>query len=138
MLGTKGNYAADVVVSMHRDGQANGMVSYLDGWMRFGRGKLSGSGYQLFSDRKTASNQPFDFMKRDNVDWDLDEQGRLHIHYKPWNFDTTWDMSCVGNMMFKYIPGTGVVTLTVGQAMARTRPRPPFQPGAPSSCTLPS
>ncbi len=74
-------------------------------------GGFTGRANQLFSDRRAIS-QPFNINAADQLDLRLSASGVLSIHYKPWNFDTTWDLSCSGSMLTKYVPGVGVVTLT--------------------------
>ncbi len=74
-------------------------------------GSFVGHANQLFSDRRAIS-QPFNINAADQLDLRLSASGVLSIHYKPWNFDTTWDLSCTGSMLTKYLPGFGVVTLT--------------------------
>jgi len=74
-------------------------------------GGFSGRANQLFSDRQ-AGSQPFNINAADQLDLQLSSTGLLRIHYKPWNFDTAWDLSCSGSMLTKYLPGVGVVSLT--------------------------
>ncbi len=74
-------------------------------------GSFTGHANQLFSDRLTIS-QPFNINAADQLDLRLSATGVLRVHYNPWNVDTTWDLSCSGSMLTKYLPGFGVVTLT--------------------------
>src|SRR5712692_6849395 len=69
-------------------------------------GSFTGRTNQLFSDRQ-AGSQPFNINAADQLDLRLSASGVLSIHYKPWNFDTTWDLSCSGSMLSRYVPGFG-------------------------------
>src|SRR5262245_12993017 len=73
---------------------------------------LWGSSNQLFSDRY-AGNQPFNINAADHLTVYISTTGQLYIYYQPWNFSTSWDMSCSGTTFTKVIPGYGVVTLTL-------------------------
>jgi hypothetical protein len=76
-----------------------------------GNGNFSGAAFQYFSDRLNGS-QIFDINQHDFLQYDLSSTGRLHIHYEPDNFDTSWDMSCQGGFLTAR-PNGGVVTLTI-------------------------
>jgi hypothetical protein len=88
-------------------------VSYSAGSLspNHGDGGFTGRANQLFSNRQAIS-QPFNINAADQLDLRVSATGVLGIHYKPWNFDTSWDLSCSGSVMTKYLPGFGVVTLT--------------------------
>ncbi len=95
---------------MHREDVA--FVSYSDGFLSPNGDGFTGSGNQLFSDR-SADTQPFDVNAADNLNWSLSRTGALRIHYHPWEFETTWEMSCnTGSVITKYVAGFGIVTLT--------------------------
>lgn len=98
-------------MTMHRDTldlvtySQGRLVESFDGWLR-------GYANQLFSDRMNA-NQPFDVDASDDIEIFISPSGELILHYQTWDFWTSWDMSCQGNLMTQYIPGHGVVTLGV-------------------------
>lgn len=96
---------------MHREDSK--LVSYSAGFLGPNAKAESfiGRANQLFSDRQ-AGTQPFNINAADQLDLRLSASGVLSIHYKPWNFNTTWDLTCSGSMLSKYVPGFGVVTLT--------------------------
>jgi len=97
-------------MSMHREDVS--WVSYSSGiisWDQVGSG-LSGNSNQIFSDRRSGI-QPFDINQRDELSFDLSSYGFLHIHSITWGFDTFWDMSCQGELVTKYFPGFGTITL---------------------------
>ncbi len=97
-------------MSMHREDVS--WVSYssgLIGWDQVGSG-LTGNSNQIFSDRRSGS-QPFDINQQDQLSFDLSSNGLLHIHSITWGFDTYWDMSCQGELVTRYFPGFGTITL---------------------------
>ena len=99
---------------MHREGIK--LVSYSAGYLTPKQnGSFSGASNQLFSDR-TNNGQLFDVNQVDSLELNLSPTGLLHIYYRTWNFDTTWDLSCKGAMMTKYVPYHGIVTLTFREA----------------------
>ncbi len=106
----------DFDLTMHRTNTP--LVSYSHGTMWLtGTGNeywaLTGQSNQLFNDRYNG-NQPFGINAADTITPYISTDGRLYIYYNTWNFSTDWDMGCVdGNVMTKYIPGHGVVTLTL-------------------------
>jgi len=105
-----GSYTFEM--TMHRTGVK--LVTYSDGAVRASGipvWLLRGSSNQLFSDR-TSGTQPFNINAADSLTVSFSASGRLRIFYSPWNFTTTWDMSCQGNVMTKNVPGHGVVTVT--------------------------
>jgi hypothetical protein len=108
----RGCYA--VQMTMHRENVA--LVSYSEGILCLPSGghTLQGRANQLFSDRRSG-RQGFTIDQADELTLRLDTSGRLQIHYQPWNFDTAWDMACVGSLVTRYIPGHGVVTLSFGE-----------------------
>ena len=100
-----------VQLTVHRETVP--LVSYSEGWLApNGDGSFYGYGDQLFSDRLAVS-QPFNVNAADRLDWYLSPSGTLRIHYHPWEFETTWDLSCTtGTLLTKYVSGFGLVTLT--------------------------
>src|SRR6266581_2613540 len=106
---TKQSYKIELFI--HREDTK--LVTYSAGFLgpNTQDGSFAGRANQLFSDRQ-AGPQPFNINAADQLDLQLSATGVLHIHYKPWNFDTTWDLSCSGSILTKYLPGFGVVTLT--------------------------
>jgi hypothetical protein len=105
------NQVYKIELFMHREDSK--LVTYSAGFLgpNANDGGFTGRANQLFSDRQVG-NQPFNINAADQLDLRLSASGVLSIHYKPWNFDTTWDLSCTGSMLTKYLPGFGVVTLT--------------------------
>src|SRR6266702_3237707 len=105
------NQVYKIELFMHREDTK--LVTYSAGFLgpNTQDGSFAGRANQLFSDRQ-AGPQPFNINAADQLDLQLSATGVLHIHYKPWNFDTTWDLSCSGSILTKYLPGFGVVTLT--------------------------
>jgi len=105
------NQFYNIELSIHREDTK--FVSYSAGFLAPNApdGGFTGRANQLFSDRQAIS-QPFNTKAADQLDLRLSAIGVLRIHYQPWNFDTTWDLSCSGSMVTKYLPGVGVVTLT--------------------------
>jgi hypothetical protein len=101
----------NIELSMHREDIK--FVSYSAGFLSPNHGDrgFTGRANQLFSNRQAIS-QPFNINAADQLDLRLSATGVLSIHYNPWNFDTTWDLSCSGSVMTKHLPGFGVVTLT--------------------------
>ena len=88
---------------MHRENIND--VTYSFGVLRpnpIGDGSFIGGANQLFSDRGgTIGEQayvhlgrPFNINAADQLGLRLSPTGVLQIHYSPWNFDTTWDLSC--------------------------------------------
>lgn len=103
----------DFELTMHRTDI--GLVTYSRGTIQKYNSTswpLWGSSNQLFSDR-FAGSQPFNINAADQLTVYLSTTGQLYIYYQPWNFSTSWDMSCSGNTFTKIIPGFGVVTLTL-------------------------
>jgi hypothetical protein len=99
----------DIDVTMHREGVD--LVTYSRGGVREGGGGwIHGYANQLFSDRMNQT-QPFDASAPDALEIWISPYGELYLYYQPWNFWTTWDMSCGGEFMTRYVPGHGVVTL---------------------------
>jgi hypothetical protein len=99
-----------VELTMHREDAK--LVTYSIGSLSPNSdGSFSGRANQLFSDRKPAP-QPFSSNAADQLDLRLSPTGQLQIHYNPWNFDTSWDLSCKGSMLTTYVPNFGIVTLT--------------------------
>ncbi len=108
------NQTYAIEMTMHREDVS--FVSYSSGYLTPNSdGSFGGRSNQLFSDR-TAGQQPFNINSADQLYLKLSPTGLLTIHYEPWNFDTTWDMSCKGSMLTTYIPNVGVVTLTFRNA----------------------
>jgi hypothetical protein len=109
-----------IELTMHRENVF--LVSYSFGSLAPNPdGSFTGHSNQLFSDRGVSispqgfrTGQPFDIHAADQLNLSLSPTGLLHIHYSPWNFDTSWDMSCPGPLLTKYVRGHGVVTLTFG------------------------
>lgn len=100
----------NVELTIHREDVK--LVEYSSGWLAPNAdGSFSGGSNQLFTDR-LAGNQPFDINQADWLDLGLSPSGSLTINYHPWNFSTTWDLSCQGSMLSTYLPGFGRVTLT--------------------------
>ncbi len=98
-----------IEITMHRETK---YVSFSDGWLTAApNGGFTGKSNQLFSDR-LAGSQPFNINAADNLDLKLSSTGMLSIHYRPWNFDTSWDLSCKGSLLTAYVPTIGVITLT--------------------------
>lgn len=99
-----------VEITMHRENVK--FVSYSVGALAPNSdGSFAGHSNQIFSDRMSGQ-QPFNINAADNLDLKLSKTGLLQIHYKPWNFDTSWDLSCKGSVLTTYVPGFGIVTLT--------------------------
>ncbi len=99
-----------VELTMHREDAK--LVTYSIGFLSPNSdGSFSGRANQLFSDRKPAP-QPFSSNASDQLDLRLSPTGLLQIHYNPWNFDTSWDLSCKGSVLTTYVPNFGIVTLT--------------------------
>ena len=115
LLATKAQQAPkgqwySVELTMHREGVK--LVSYSTGFLAPNPdGSFTGRANQLFSDR-TVGEQVFNAGAADQLDLQLSRTGLLRIHYSPWNFDTSWDLSCKGSMLTTYLPGFGIVTLT--------------------------
>jgi hypothetical protein len=100
----------NIEISMHRENAT--FVTYSAGWLSPNSdGSFTGHSNQLFSDRN-AGQQPFNINAADQLDLRLSPTALLRIHYHPWNFDTSWDMSCKGSMLTTYVPNYGIVTLT--------------------------
>jgi hypothetical protein len=101
-----------VQYTMHREDVP--LITHSDGIMSpDGSGGFGGGGDQLFSDRTAENGQPFDINQADHLDWALSPNGRLWIHYHPWEFETTWDMTChTGRVLSTYVPGFGVFSLS--------------------------
>src|SRR6266481_346008 len=112
---TKQSYKIELFI--HREDTK--LVTYSAGFLgpNAQDGSFTGRANQLFSDRQ-AGTQPFNINTADQLDLRLSASGVLSIHYKPWNFDTTWDLSCSGSMLSRYVPGFGVVTLTFRDVFA--------------------
>jgi hypothetical protein len=109
----------NIELTMHRENLK--LVSYSAGFLAaMADGSFSGHSNQLFSDRLTGQ-QPFNLNAVDNLDLHLSQTGLLRIHYSPWNFDTSWDLSCKGSMLTTYVPGFGIVTLTFRDLFAPIR-----------------
>jgi len=103
--------AHPIELTMHREQEK--LVTYSTGSLSaVAGGGLSGTANQLFSDRSGPGSQPFNLAAADQLDLTLTPTGSLHIHYKPWNFDTDWALSCKGSLMTSYLQNFGVVTLT--------------------------
>jgi hypothetical protein len=74
---------------------------------------IIGTSNQLFSDRRTG-DQPFNINAADTLTIYINPTGQLYIHDAPWNYNTSWDMGCIGGNTFtRIVPGLGVVTLTL-------------------------
>ncbi len=105
------NQFYNIQLSIHREDIK--FVTYSAGALAPNQdGGFTGRANQLFSDRQAIS-QPFNINAADQLDLRLSATGVLRVHYNPWNVDTTWDLSCSGSMLTKYLPGFGVVTLTL-------------------------
>jgi hypothetical protein len=99
-----------IEISMHRENTT--FVSYSAGRLVPNPdGSFRGNSNQLFSDRN-AGQQPFNINAADQLDLRLSPTALLSIHYNPWNFNTSWDLSCKGSMLTTYVPNYGIVTLT--------------------------
>jgi hypothetical protein len=102
--------AYNIELTMHRESAK--LVTYSSGFLSPNAdGSFAGASNQLFSDR-FAGGQPFSMNAADQLNLNLSPTGLLRIHYSPWNFDTSWDLSCRGSMLTAYLPGFGIVTLT--------------------------
>jgi len=95
-------------MSIHREDVR--WVSYSAGTVSLDGTALTGQADQIFSDRPRGI-QPFDIYQQDWLSLDLSSDGLLHIRSITWSFDTYWDMSCQGELVTKYFPGYGTITL---------------------------
>ena len=100
----------DIELTIHRENVK--FVTYSSGFLEpQADGSFLGGSNQLFSDRSTGQ-QPFNINAADRLHLRLSPTALLRIHYTPWNFDTSWDLSCKGSMLTTYVPAFGIVTLT--------------------------
>ena len=94
-------------MTMHR---TIDLVTYSVGQLRFSESGFTGTANQLFSDR-FRDGQPFASNQADELDVTLSPTGSLHLTYRTWNFDTTWQLTCQGPFLSAYLPDHGIVTL---------------------------
>ena len=108
LQGQGGWYEFDL--TMHRENTA--FVSYARGTLRYDPrvNALTGAAYHLFSDR-VANSQPFTFGRKDALEVKLTADGQLHIDDRTWNFSTDRDLAAQGQLLSRYVPGFGIVTL---------------------------
>ncbi len=116
-LGRGGWYALEFTV--HREDISS--VSYggdTVGWLvPQADGGFVGHSDQIFSERMSEEQQPFDITYADDVNLVLDRMGHLQVFHlfqsgEQLAVDDAWDMTCKGEMLTTYVPNYGVVTLT--------------------------
>jgi hypothetical protein len=111
-----GNY--DIEITVTKDSLP--YVTYSLGWIYWSNPWLYGSANLLFSDRYAAGSQPFNVNAKENIQVWIDSVGHLWIwnnQYSYWVVSGA-DMSCVGGLISKYVPGLGLVTVALRQWVA--------------------
>jgi hypothetical protein len=79
-------------------------------------GGFVGHSDQIFSERMSENQQPFDITYADDVNLALDRTGNLSVYHVDVSGETasddSWNMTCRGSVLTTYVPNYGVVTLT--------------------------